>query len=443
AVAVTEYFRREAVKRTLLRLDNGDVVFLDQIGGRDGVERLAQAGVQIMGERQHYGQKVIWTKISGSHVLEGDTEFPASVIPLVPVFGRRAYHDRRVLYHGLTYHAHDAQRMKNFWMSAATDRLGRQPAQPIMVTPTMIEGFEEFYRNLNRPSPYLPYNPDPEAPAGRPTREPTPQMPVAELQTALTMEEMVKSTVGIHDAGLGARSNETSGRAIMARQRESDVGTSLYLSNRDSAVGQIGRIVMEMIPRVYDSTRVVPVRRPDSSVQRVRLNAITQDDSGNDIVVNDLSQARLSCVVKSGPGFTTMREEAREALMGIQATDPEAGRLILDQIVRNSDWPGADPIADRFSQAYVPPHMQSAEDRENMPEPQPDPAQQAEAMKAQAEMAKAQADQARAQAEMMKAEAEMAQVQAGAEGAMSPEQVQQMVAAAVAEAVAAMRGEAQ
>jgi len=37
----------------------------------------------------------------------------------------------------------------------------------------------------------------------------------------------MKAIMGLYDASLGSRSNETSGRAILARQREGDVSTSI------------------------------------------------------------------------------------------------------------------------------------------------------------------------------------------------------------------------
>jgi hypothetical protein len=50
------------------------------------------------------------------------------------------------------------------------------------------------------------------------------------LNEAQINTQDMKDVTGIHDASLGIKSNETSGRAIMARQREGDVAAPLPIT---------------------------------------------------------------------------------------------------------------------------------------------------------------------------------------------------------------------
>lgn len=434
-IAVCEYFQRYAVERTLLLLQSGQVVFLDEHDERD------LRAVGVVRERKVQTHKIQWFKLTSMSVLRGPVDVPCSTVPIVPVFGREVRGRDFVTFESLIRHAKDPKRADNFWMTAATERVALSPNAPWLVTPKMIEGFEGQWAAANRGTPaYLTYNPDG---ALTPTRQQPGTMPVAELQMAAAMTDKVKSAVGMYDAALGARSNETSAKAIMVRQRESDVGSFQFIDNLSRAIRRIGILCTEMIPRVYDGTRTVRLRFADGSGTYVRVNE-PQDGK----VINDLSVGAFDVVVKTGPSFTTQREEAANALTEFVRAVPSIGPIVMDKLVTAMDWPGAQEIADRLKM-QLPPHMLSDEDRERlaekMPEPQPSPeamAQMAEAeaskMKAEADMASAEASKIMAQAKMMEAQAKMAEIEAGAITNDQMARVKQLIEETIAETLSTL-----
>jgi hypothetical protein len=171
----------------------------------------------------------------------------------------------------------------------------------------------------------------------------------------------MKSIIGIYDASLGARSNETSGRAIMARQREGDVATFHFIDNLSRAIRHTGRILIDLIPKVYSDERIIRVLGEDGTPKSVKVNSGQPspvmgkdgkpevDDEGNAIMaLHDLTAGKYDLTVTSGPSFTTRREEAAMQMTEFVRAFPAAAPVIGDILATNLDWPGADEIAERL-----------------------------------------------------------------------------------------------
>jgi hypothetical protein len=85
----------------------------------------------------------------------------------------------------------------------------------------------------------------------------------------------MKGVIGIYDAGLGNKSNETSGKAIIARQREGDVGTVVYIDNWSRSIRRTGSILIDLIPHVYDTERMIRIMGEDGKVDLKWINKPT------------------------------------------------------------------------------------------------------------------------------------------------------------------------
>ncbi len=441
-IRVAEYFYRVPVTREVVLLSDGRTVFLDQIEG--ALQQLQQSDITITRRRKVETYKVMWEKITAYDVLEGPTEWVGSTIPVTPVLGKEITIGDKTYYRGLIRFAKDGQSMHNFWMSAATERVALAPKAPWTAPYEAIEGFEEEWAHANRENrSVLRYNTLPNG--DRPQRQQPAQMPAAELQIAMSMTDEIKATIGIYDASVGDQGNETSGRAILARQRQGDRGTFAYIDNLSKAIRRIGQILLEIIPKVYDTERVVRMRFEDESGDYVRINQVVLDTSGNEIKINDISAGRFDVTIKAGPSYQTQRMEAADSLMQFVQAMPAAGGVIMDLIAKNMDWPGANEIAERLRKVLPPgilSQKEMMEDSEGEEPPQPTPAEQAAMemaqLQSQAEQAKAQAEIAAAQAKTAEAQAKIAEIEALAEmqGAGSPaEFVKNMVAEAMAELI--------
>ncbi|HET6970678.1 MAG TPA: portal protein [Phenylobacterium sp.] len=358
-VLVAEYWRREPVKRTILALSDGQVV-------EEAVYKTQKAmfdalGVSVVGRpRQAASHKVTQRILTGAEVLE-TVDWAGRYIPIVPVYGDEVMVDGRRWLRGLVRDAKDPQRMFNYWRTTSTELVALAPKAPFIGRRGAFETDSAKWATANiQTHAYIEYDgPEP------PIRQPFVGPPAGAMQEALSASDDMKSIMGLYDASLGARSNETSGRAIMARQREGDVSTFHYIDNLSRAIRHAGRILLDLIPRVYAAPRVVRVLGADGQTQSVGVTTGAggaPDPAGPLRKVEkayDLTAGRYDLTVSSGPSFTSRREEAATQMIELIRAYPAAAPVIGDLLARNLDWPGAEEIATRLA-ALLPPQVRGA-----------------------------------------------------------------------------------
>lgn len=354
-VRVAEYWYRRPVKRTLAQTADGQVLDLTEI------RKELHQFLDIVARREVDSFDVEMVMVSGDAVLEGPYRFPVPHIPIIPVIGEETIVGTRVIRSGLIRHAKDPQRLYNIWRSSAAESIGLAPKAPYLVTPAMIKSFEGLWNRAGEaPLPYLIYNPDQTAPGGKPERIAQPQPPSAMWQEAKIAADDMQATTGIYDASLGARSNETSGKAILARQREGDTSTYHFFDNLTHAIQRAGTIIGALIPKIYDTERVVRLLNEDGSEAWARVNQRVIDGAdGRPVIINDLTVGKYDVTAISGPSYTTQRIEAANAMIEFMRVFPAAGPVMADMIAEMMDWPRADELAQRL-QALLPPQVQAA-----------------------------------------------------------------------------------
>ncbi|MBA2412583.1 MAG: hypothetical protein H0V63_07120, partial [Burkholderiaceae bacterium] len=166
------------------------------------------------------------------------------------------------------------------------------------------------------------------------------------LQEAMNASDDLKAIIGIHDAGMGAQGNERSGVAIRNRQRESDVSTFHFIDNLARAVRHGGRILVDLIPQVYEKDRIIRILGEDGSPEQIQLGQpIVWKDAPR---VFDLAVGSYDVVVKAGPSYSTRREEAATQQIEFIRAVPQLAPDMLDILAKNLDWPQADKLAERI-----------------------------------------------------------------------------------------------
>lgn len=319
--------------------------------------------------------KVRCQKVNGIQVLE-EYEWAGKYIPIARVVGNEYDIEGELHTSGLVRNAKDAQRMYNYWSSQETEMIALAPKAPFVGAAGQFDGYEEKWKRANVVSyAYLEYNPISEG-AGLvpPPQRQMPPMPQQAIVTAkLAASDDIKSTTGQYDASLGQRSNETSGKAIMARQREGDIGTFHYIDNLGRAIKHIGRIVVDLIPKIYDTERVARILGEDGEVDQVAINpnapqgmSVMRDDvSGKEIgKIYNPGVGRYDVRVSIGPSYTTKRQESAEAMGQMVTGNPALWGVIGDLLIRAQDWPGADEMAKRIKATIPPNVLQEEEDDE-------------------------------------------------------------------------------
>jgi hypothetical protein len=352
-VMLAEYWRRERVEKTILALSDGQVI--EEAAYAAQKPMFDALGVKPVGRpRKVGGHKVTQRLMTGAEVLE-TVEWAGRYIPIVPVYGEELMVEGRRRLRSLVRDAKDPQRMFNYWRTTSTELVALAPKAPFIGRKGAFDTDAAKWATANVQShAYLEYDgPEP------PMRQGFAGVPAGALQEAMNASDDMKSIMGLHDASLGARSNETSGRAIMARQREGDVSTFHYIDNLSRAIRHAGRILLDLIPKVYATPRVIRVLGPDGSAKNVGV-APGGQASGQEFGqlkavsrIHDLGAGKYDLTVRSGPSFTSRREEAASQMIELIRAYPQAAPLIGDLLAQNLDWPGADQIAERLS-AMVP-----------------------------------------------------------------------------------------
>jgi hypothetical protein len=408
-VMVAEHWRREAVQRTIVALSDGQVV---EVAVYEKQKAMFDAlGVSVVGRpRQVASHKVTQRIMTGAEVLD-TVEWAGRCIPIVPVYGEELHVDGRRRLRGLVRDAKDPQRMFNYWRTTSTELVALAPKTPFIGRKGAFETDSAKWATANTAThAYIEYDgPEP------PMRQPLGGAPAGAIQEALSASDDMKSIMGLYDASLGARSNETSGKAILMRQREGDVSTFHYIDNLNRAMRHAGRILLDLIPKVYSTPRVVRVLGADGQARAVAVNqppapaspggaappapqpgapGVQGGELGEIEKIYDLTVGKYDLTVTSGPSFTSRREEAANQMIELIRAYPAAAPVIGDLLAKNLDWPGADEVAQRL-QAMLP-----AQARGVSPEAQAAQAQVAKLSQAltaaQAQVAALQQDRANA-----------------------------------------------
>jgi hypothetical protein len=310
--------------------------------------------------------RVRYCKINGYEILE-QNEWAGKYIPVIRIVGNEFEVDGRLYVSGLVRNAKDAQRMYNYWVSQEAEMLALAPKAPFIGYGGQFEGYEDKWKTANTTNwPYLEVNPD--VTDGQGSALPLPQRaqpPMASsglLQAKSGASEDIKSTTGQYNASLGQGGNERSGKAILARQREGDVGTYHYGDNLTRGVRHIARQLVDLIPKIYDTQRVARIIGEDGVTKMAKINPEQEepvreirDQEG--IVIDKIYNpgvGKYDVVATTGPGYATKRQEALEAMGQLLQGNPQLWAVAGDLFVKNMDWPGAQEMAKRFAKTIDP-----------------------------------------------------------------------------------------
>lgn len=364
-VRIGEYWRLVPKKKTIVQMSDGTVTEMDVV--KPVLDELEQQGITIVRQRDVKSQAVEWYLIGRRQIIDGPIDWPGIHIPIIPVWGKETVVRGERYLRSLVRFAKDPQRMYNYWRSASTELVALSPKSPWLVTPDQIEGFESEWRRVNSDNlPYLPYNPQPDAPM--PQRQMPPTIPTGAIQETQIAADDLKATTGIYDASLGAQGNETSGRAITARQRQSDISTYSFHDNLRRAIEFCGRILVDLIPRIYDTNRVIRIIGPDETEQVVEINKrIVDVQTGQTVIINDLTIGKYDVEVDVGPSYATKRMEAVDAMLELVKAFPAMMQVAGDLLIKNLDVPEAQEMADRMRRIMPPQLLGEAPPRQQVP----------------------------------------------------------------------------
>lgn len=302
-------------------------------------------------------EREVEKRIVEQFLMTGDkiikkSDWAGVYIPIIPVFGETKNIEGRKLRKSLIRDAKDSQRINNYWLSTETELVALQPRAPYIGPVGAFETDEQKWANSNAENhAYLQY--DPVEGGMRPERQQPPEFPSAVRETRMAAIESMKAIMGVYDASLGARSNETSGVAISERQQQGDQATYHFIDNMVRAIRYGGTAIIDLMPKVYDAPRVARIISPDGEPAMVAINyefgqAPLDTKNMRPMPAYNVKDGRYDVVVKAGPSYQTQREESAAAIRELIKAYPPIAQLAGDLLLKNMDFPGADEIAKRL-----------------------------------------------------------------------------------------------
>jgi hypothetical protein len=380
-VRVAEYWRKSDKEDTLLRLADNSTAMKSQLP--EGMYDQAKARGFIVAERQTTSPEIEWFKLCGRKVIERK-DWPGRYVPIVRVVGEETIIDRQLDRHGHTRSLKDPQRMYNWQSSTMVEILALQSKSPWVGPKETFEGLEQVWNNANQENvPYLVYNNFDEQ--GRelpkPERQIPGQMGPAVVQAMQIAQNEMMMASGQYQAQMGENENAKSGVAIQQRQRQGDNATYHYIDHLAQAIRYTGRILVDLIPKIYDTERAIKIMAEDGDQSEVHIDPnapqpqmqvgpggqplnpqqaaqMQQHEAMADKVkvIFNPTIGKYDVEADIGPAFATKRQEAFNAYSQMMMKNGPLMQLAGDILFKNMDTPGADEIAERLKRA-VPPNI--------------------------------------------------------------------------------------
>lgn len=367
---------------------------------------------QIVSKRKSRDYKIMcYTAIMG-RIIER-YEWPGKEFPIAAVMGDEVVIDGEMMVTSLITYAKDPQRFLNFIASDSAQAAKNNRREQFLVTPSNIEGFENFWKNPADQAGALLYNPD------EMTKSPPIQLRIPELPQTLILnmqqaDKDLRSIIGYpQEQNDGRAFGQLSGKAIREQQRIGNSSNLVFFDNLKRAQEQMGRAILSMLPRVYDTERTLSVHGVDGKSKQITVN---KKVAGK--MLNDLSEGDFDITVDAGASYAVQKEEALEVLIQLaQAGGPQMLALIGDIIAKNIDIEDNIELTNRLKTLVPPDVLAKSEGKPPPPPPPPpppNPQQQIEQGKLQVSMAKVQGaqQQVQAQRELNAVKMQQAQIEA-------------------------------
>lgn len=352
SLRIAEYWFKEPVKKEIGLLSDGRVIDLEE--EKDVLDELSESGVTVKRSRIVDSHKIFSVIMNGNEFLTKPEEWVGSFIPLVPVFGKTAVIDKKFFSRGIIRKAIDPQRVYNYATSNAVETTALTPKDPIWATRQQAQGEEKDWQEFpTKNQPFLFYTHDEKAP-GPPQRGGAPAVQESLLQQVEQAKNDIYATTGIEPASLGNVPQLKSGRAIASEQKMGDRGSFVFRDNLAKGIAYTGRILIDLIPKVYDNERTLRILGEDEVSREVKINeTVLDDETGKTVIVNDLSLGKYSVVATIGNSYSTQRVETVDQLTTLAGQSEMIQQLGLDIIVKNMDINSGEELRERIRKVLI------------------------------------------------------------------------------------------
>lgn len=341
--------------------------------------------VRIEDKREYKRSKIIHRKMAGDYVLE-KSEFPSEDCPVIFV-DQNSYYDKngKQVCRPFITDAIDAQRFLNY--------LGTQIAYLLKIS--RYDQFICSVENVRSPETAKIWtNPaavqgalkyDKASDGAKPEQLRPPELPISLIQQYQRAIEDMYTSTGMYPSRLGQQGNEVSGAAIDARTRQGSYPTYVAFNSINRAITAGGIIVNQMIPRVYDTQRVMNLMFPDKGRKSVLINE--QQDEYGELIKNDLTKGSFDVRLQAGPSYEGQKAEALQSLSLVLQSNPQMFNLVADLVAENLPLANTLELRNRLK-TLVPPEILQAGKTGDMPQEAQKPSAEDQAKIAEIELNK-------------------------------------------------------
>ncbi len=371
-IRVAEYFRIDLARQKLVYLSNGENIWADEM---PPAEILTQSGIVVVGDRDSWKRKVLWSKVSAFEELEKRT-LPGRWIPVIPVYGVNMMVDGKRRKFGMVRFARDPQRMVNYAQTSIAEQNAMAPKAKWLLAEGQDEGYEnEWAQANNRAFPVLHYKPtDVEGKPAQPPQRLQPEaVPQGTVNLAMLSSQNLQRVLGMFDPVNLKHTGPKSGEAIEQEMGQSEQSNYHFYDNLTRSIKHTWRIILDWTPKVYDTQRVMRIIGDDGKPDLVTINEKSQGahpQTGEAVqsVLNDVTVGEYDVVMEVGPGFNTKRQQSAQLFMDLLKSP--LGEVIAqtgaDLAVRTLDGHGMEALADRLAAANP---LAQIDDKSDIPPP--------------------------------------------------------------------------
>jgi hypothetical protein len=451
-IRIAEYFYCDFVPDTLLLLGDGTTALKSKLpeGAKIAGKFLTLLDGQvfsIVNQRETKTKKWYWCKLVGGETEPVDKKaWPGSYLPIITVVGKELNVNGEVVRKGIVRDIKDPARMVNYSYSASVETLALQNKVPYLASSESIENFEDIWGAANLENrAYLPWNAYDEE--GRqlpkPERQAPAVMPSAQVQMLQLSTEEMRAASGQQNANFGIKSEAASGVGIQRLKAQGEIATFHFPDNLARALTYEMRVLVDLVPKIYDTKRIVRILGLDGKESKAVLDPEMQqpygeaqsDEAGEIQKIFNPLMGRYDVAISTGPSYQTQRQEAADTLTELTSRNPQIMQVAGDIVMRSYDFPMAEEMAKRLEKT-LPPNLLDKKEGELPPQVQ----QQMQEMQQQVEQLGQALEAASNHAEELEAESKSKQAELGIKAfdaetnrlkvlgtAMTPEQVQALV----------------
>lgn len=362
-VRVLDYYYKEYEDRTIYSVSyTQDDKTVEGVIDADEKKILEEqlGEIEVIEERKIRRPKIKQCLVTQNEVLDS-TDWQGKYIPIIPVVGDEVWVEGRRYFHSLIRQGKDAQRMYNYWKSASTAMIALQPKAPVTGPVGSFSSFPDEWAASNKKNlPFLEWDPvygEDGQLLPPPMRQPPIQGSPAMMQEAMSAREDIRLAIGMGNANMGQEDNAVSGVAIRNRQIEGDNATFHFMDNLASSITQVGCILVDLIPKIYNKPQIKRILGQDNQEDLVPINQpFKEDKNGNKVPTDDsnydgiydLKAGKYDVVCDVGPSYSSQRQEMADKLTELIGAKPELMEVVGDMVFESLDLPNGTEIADRL-----------------------------------------------------------------------------------------------